>query len=84
MGLRLVQRHDHFGCPYTEVVGDDPVSLAEAGFTVIAVTLAEPLRRAFRAHLAACGCAERYGFGHCPEAMRLFRLQPDGDQIILA
>jgi hypothetical protein len=84
-----VGHRDHFGLPYTEVVATIGHSLASVGFTVAAVTLAEPLRKAFREHLDVHGCGTgdsgdpRYvgGCAHCPEAMRLWDLLPDGDRI---
>lgn len=51
---------------------------------VVAALLAEPLRRAFEDHLDTHGCAERYGFAYCPEAMELFMLLPIGDRVIVA
>jgi hypothetical protein len=47
-------------------------------------SLAEPLRKALDDHLDQCGCAERAGFLHCPEARRLFLLLPKGDRLLLA
>jgi hypothetical protein len=85
-----------FGGTLTEVVSDgeccgQPATLAHVGFEVAAVTLAEPLRRAFHAHLDEHGCGTgdprdpRYvgGFGHCDEALRLWRLLPAGDQVLI-
>jgi len=90
-----------------------PASLAEGVLTCIAVTLAEPLRKAFTEHADAhgCGCPRRDcremahaltfptsldgrnvtlrpghdygGIAHCPVGDHLFRLQPEGDQVIL-
>ena len=90
--LALVRRHDNFGQPYTEVVAVTGYSLASVCYTVTAVTLAEPLRKALDAHLDDHGCGTgdvhdpRYtgGFLHCPEASRLFALLPDGDRVLLA
>jgi len=89
--LRLRTRHEWWG-DQTEVTEDDPVTLAEACYTVVAATLAEPLRRAFLAHTDEHGCgtpgtpayAEFAGFGNCPEADRLWHLLPDGDRILIA
>lgn len=61
---------------------DQPLTLAHVGFEVVAMTLAEPLRREFSRHLAAHGCAERTGFAYCDEAMTLFVLLPAGDRVI--
>jgi hypothetical protein len=61
-----------------------PSNVAHVGFEVAAITMAEPLRRAFDQHLDAHGCAERLGFAYCDEAMRLFRLLPIGERAIVA
>jgi hypothetical protein len=89
-GLELVGRLDHLGYPYTEVRwhGQLP-SLAEVGYGLAATTLAEPLRQAFRRHLDDHGCGTGDhrsptfvgGFAHCPAALRLYTLLPDGDQV---
>ena len=97
MSLFLRRRPDWFGGTLTEVVSDgeccgQPATLAHVGFEIVAATLAEPLRRAFRAHLDEHGCATRDpgdpryigGFGHCEEAMRLWYLQPAGDRVVIA
>ena len=76
-GLRLVRRRDNWGRPYTEVVADHPASLASVGFSVVAVMLGEVLRKALDAHMQEHEC----GLWSCPEAVRLFRLLPGGDQI---
>lgn len=51
----------------------------------VAVTLAEPLRMALDAHLSEHGCGEGgepwFGFIHCPDAERLYRLLPAVDRI---
>jgi hypothetical protein len=57
----------------------------------VAAVISEPLRRAFQDHLDVHGCGTgdhndpRYigGFGHCPEAMRLFGLQPEAEQVLV-
>lgn len=57
-------------------------NFAHGVWTALAVTLAEPLRKALQDHLDGCpACGER---GFCPEAVRLFRLLPLGDQIVIA
>lgn len=63
---------------------DDDQMRAEA--ERLAVMLAEPPRKAFDAHLDEHRCYEPPigGFGHCPEAMALFELLPDGDRILIA
>jgi hypothetical protein len=61
--------------------GPDRPTLATVALTITAATLAEPLRRAFRQHLATHD--HPHGFGHCPEAMRLSELLPPGDQIVV-
>jgi hypothetical protein len=53
-------------------------------WTALAVTLAEPLRKALSIHLDEHGCAERGGFAYCREAMDLFRLLPEGDMVVYA
>lgn len=78
--LRLRRHLDCFGCIQTEVVEDDPQTLAQVGYSIVAMTLAEPLRKAVRAHLDEHGCS---GVLSCPEANRLFRLLPAADQILI-
>jgi hypothetical protein len=48
------------------------------------MTLAEPLRKAFREHLGEHGCEEPYGFAYCPDAVRLWDMLPAGDRIVIA
>jgi hypothetical protein len=89
--LRLRTRRQWRGTQ-TEVIDVAPDTLAAVAFTVVAVTLAEPLRRAFDKHLDEHGCGTgdpadpRYvsGFIHCPAARELWDLLPDGDRIMLA
>ena len=60
-------------------------------FSVVAMTLAEPLRKALDAHLDEHGCGTgdsadpRYvgGFWYCPEAKRLWDMLPAGDRIVV-
>jgi hypothetical protein len=60
-------------------------------FEYVAAVISEPLRKAFHDHLDAHGCGigdyedGRYigGFSHCPEAVRLFGLQPEAEQVII-
>lgn len=80
-GLRLVRRRNWLGEPYTEVVATIGHSLADVGYTVVAVTLAEPLRKALRAHLDGHQCS---GVLSCQEANALWELLPDGDRILMA
>ena len=75
--LRLRKRCDHFGGYYTEVTEDEPQDIASVVYGIVAATLAEPLRRAFRAHLDEHGC----GFLSCPEAAELWDLLPDCERI---
>ncbi len=88
MGLYLHRYRGHFGEPVTEVRSDSmddwgrPVTLAHVGYSIVAATLAEPLRRAFKQHLDTHEHPD--GFGHCEEAMQLFRLLPEDEQVILA
>ncbi len=88
MGLYLRRYRDHWGSLVTEVRSDGkddegrPETIAHVGYTIVAITLAEPLRRAFEKHLETH--EHPLGFGHCEEAMRLFRLLPESEQIILA
>jgi hypothetical protein len=88
--LRLRRSREWWGSR-TEVIDADPDTLACVGFTVVAVTLAEPLRRALDAHLDEHGCGtgdiadDRYvgGFFHCSEAKRLWDMLPAGDRICI-
>jgi hypothetical protein len=88
VSIYLRRYRDHWGAPVIEVRSDGldeegrPVTLARVGYQIVAATLAEPLRKAFAEHLAAHEHPD--GFGHCEEAMRLFRLLPESEQIILA
>jgi hypothetical protein len=83
----------------------DPDNWAHGIWRALAVTLAEPLRKAFHEHVEThgCGCLGAYpstahlctdpsghqengghafpGWNHCPVAMRLDELLPDGDRI---
>jgi hypothetical protein len=89
--LRLRTRHEWWG-DQIEVTEDEPQTLARACFTIVAATLAEPLRRALDAHLDEHGCGTgntadpRYigGFLHCPEAEKLWDMLPAGDRIMIA
>lgn len=91
MGLHKRTEPDPWtGRPRTVITADgecpncgEPSTIAHVGFEVAAITMAEPLRRAFREHLDAHGCAERLGFAYCPEAVRLFELLPAGDTITI-
>lgn len=84
-GLRLRRGTDRMGYPEVHVVwdGERKPSIAQTAYTITATTLAEPLRRAFSKHVDEHGCAARTGFAYCDEAMRLFRLLPDGDRVIV-
>lgn len=55
----------------------------DAALAALAVTLAEPLRRALAAHYDTCVVCPRRGIIHCPEGVRLFRLLPDGDRVVV-
>ena len=81
--LRLRKGYSNFGEPRLYVEDTEPDSLASVGYSIVAATLAEPLRRAFIEHLDACDCERRGGFGYCPAAMQLFRMLPESEQIIL-
>lgn len=72
------------GRPAPPYVWVDPDCWARGPWQALAATLAEPLRKAFAAHLDEHGCAERTGFAYCDEAMRLFRLLPAGDRTVVA
>lgn len=81
---------DYFsGQPSRPAVTVDPGNFAHGVWTAVAMTLAEPLRKAFADHLDEHGCSATSGptaiggFGKCPEAMRLFELQPEGDKLIV-
>lgn len=56
-----------------------PSDLLHDSMSVLAKLLAQPLREAFRQHLEEHD--HPAGFGACPEAMRLFKLLPAGDQM---
>lgn len=74
--------------------------LAHPVWEAVAVMLAQPLRDAFNGHMDnhGCGCCGPrwcksthtdeghaiHGFAHCPEAMHLFNLLPEGDTVIIA
>lgn len=80
---RLVQGigADYFsGQPNHPYVRVGPGNFAYGVWTAVAMTLAEPLRKAFRGQH---GCSARGGFGKCSEAMKLYELQPEGDKVIL-
>jgi hypothetical protein len=96
MPLSLRRIPDWFGGTITQVVSDgeccrQPATLAHVGFEVVAMTLAEPLRRALDLHLDEHGCGTgdpqdpRYvgGFIHCPEAAQLWDMLPAGDRIVI-
>jgi hypothetical protein len=92
MSLRLHRYLDTWGSTVTEVRSDGlcdchapehPATLAHVGYSIVAATLAEPLRRALSTHIDEHGCAERGGFWGCDEAMRLFRLLPASEQILI-
>lgn len=58
-----------------------PATLAHVGFEIVAMTLAEPLRRAFFTHADEHQCQGRYP--RCPEYARLAALLPEGDEPVL-
>jgi hypothetical protein len=66
--------------------------MARVCYTVVAATLAEPLRRALDAHLDEHGCGTgdtadpNYvsGFLNCPDAKKLWDMLPAGDRIVIA
>ncbi len=91
MGLHWRRGEPDFrtGKPTVEVFADRdcqncdrPVTLAHASYEVVAMTLAEPLRRAFWKHVDEHGEAcvnPMWGGWLCPEAARLRALLPAGD-----
>jgi hypothetical protein len=86
MTLHLHPGRDAWNRPYTEVRTDDrcpncdgPATIAHTAFEVVAMTLGEVLRRAFREHRDAHSCATT----HCPEANELFWMQPAGDTVLI-
>jgi len=84
--LRLSRRWSCHGTPYFVVTEDEPQDLASVALTIVAATLAEPLRKAFDRHMDQHGCGEpgnpEYaGFLRCPEALALWKLLPEGDTI---
>jgi hypothetical protein len=83
MTLRLRNRSYWYG-DRIEVTEDEPRTLASVGYGIVAMTLAEPLRKAFREHLGEHGCEEPYGFAYCPDAVRLWDMLPAGDRIVIA
>ena len=92
MTFRLENRRDKWGMAWTHITCDgecqcgEPATIAHTVMEVVAMTLAEPLRKALDDHLEEHREAhERMGgFIHCPEAKRLWGLLPDGDRIVLA
>lgn len=82
--LHLHKRREWWGYQI-EVTEDEPQTLAEVGYTIVAATLAEPIRRAFVAHLDEHGCGgpDGPGFIHCPQARELWDMLPDGDRIVI-
>ena len=84
-------RHREWWGTQTEVLDIDPDTLAQVAFSIVAMTLAEPLRRAFHAHLDEHGCgtgdtaSPRYvgGFIHCSRARELWDMLPGGDRIVI-
>lgn len=61
---------------------------ASGAWQALAITLAQPLRKAFDGHCAAHRCGdpsnpEARGIMHCPEAWTLWGLLPDGDRIMV-
>lgn len=58
---------------------------AHGVWEALAITLAEPLRKAFDRHLAEHGCAtEAMPLDRCPEGWALWELLPEGDCIAIA
>jgi hypothetical protein len=99
--LRVYGKHPFDGPGWTRV--DMPpdacincwrtgTDFAHGVYEALAMTLAQPLRKALDQHLDEHGCgtgdtdSPQYigGFFHCPEAKRLFELLPDDDRILIA
>lgn len=86
--------HEVYWEPLDEAVyGPDPKpTIAKVGYTIVAQTLAAPLRQALERHLDEHGCGEgnpehpnyRGGFLYCEEAKRIWDLLPPGDTILYA
>lgn len=86
MSLEIRRRkRDWVGFELLEVVDTEPQTLAHVGFQVVASAMGAVLRKAFTDHLATCpSCMipER-AIDQCPEGIRLFYLQPEGDAIVI-
>ena len=80
-GIQNIPDRMGYSPPKLATVEIDAENWAHGVWTALAVTLAEPLRRAHTAHVAA-HCAGDWW--RCPEARGLFALLPDGDQIMFA
>lgn len=69
---------------------DSVTAWAHGAWEAVAVTLAEPLRKAFQGHLNThlCGTGDHRsphyvgGFIHCPTAAELWELLPEGDRVV--
>lgn len=63
----------------------DPVcTFAHGVWTALAVTLAEPLRKALDEHYRVCSRCPVHGIAHCDEGYLLWMLLPEGDRVVLA
>lgn len=83
--LQLKRHHHWSGHEWIEVVETNPRTLADVGYQVVASAMGAVLRKAFDDHIRSCpSCLvpDRPLFD-CPEAKRLFYLQPEGDTVII-
>lgn len=70
---------------YPPMAEYDPNNWAHGIFTALAVTLAQPLHKAFADHRADCPlCSDKkIPLDRCPEGYRLYELLPAGDRITI-
>jgi hypothetical protein len=76
--LSLVTRRNFLGGSYIEVVSAGSQTIAETVMEIVAVTLAEPLRKALYEHRV--GHSDKW----CEECERLWQMMPEGDRVAIA
>jgi hypothetical protein len=69
---------------YPPLAEYDPHHWAHGIFTALAITLAEPLRKALTEHADRCLPCADMARPYCPEGRRLYDLLPAGDRIEIA
>jgi hypothetical protein len=83
---RYIRRYKHpsYPLPLDPEVEVDPDNFAHGVWTALAITLAEPLRKALADHVEACGCGKPGGGGiaWCATGSALWDLLPAGDQVL--